>query len=176
MCAAELLWAAGNRRRGILSWLARDMVENPIGQPAAKRFCPTNPEVPVLEDYRVGPGKEWFMEHFVMDNKETDYPFPVKTEILEERAEAVGMANMAEVRKICWEWKFGVEIGVNAKIYKPSQNENDESVYGEYGPQVMDALISWNKKNIILGPRWKAPEGATIIKLTCREKGPGKCR
>ena len=176
LCAASLLWDAGSRRRGILSWLATEMMENPIGRPAAKRFCPSNPEVPVLEDYRVGPGREWFEKYFVTDNDDTAYPFPVRTEILEERAENVGMANMHEVRRICWEWKFGVEIGVEDKNYEFTQNENNESVYGDFGPQVMDALVSWNKKNIIVGPRWAAPEGVTIIKLTCREKGPGKCR
>ena len=49
-------------------------------------------------------------------------------------------------------------------------------MYGEYAPQVFDALLSWFKHNVILGPRWELPMGATVIKMTCREKGPGKCR
>ena len=158
------------------------MLEEPIGVPASKRFCPTNPEVPVVADYKEGPGWEWFKKYFKTDNVETDWPFPVRTDILERRAEEAGLSNMREVRNTCWEWKHGVNIGINtkegARAYVHSENENNESVYGDYAPQVMDALVSWNKKNIVNGPylREDIPENVTIIKLTCREKGPGKCR
>ena len=177
MCNAVLLWRAEERRNGILAWLARDMVEDPIGQPPLKKFCPTNKDVPVLEDYRQGPGWDWFTEHFKMDNNEADWPFPAKTDTLVDWARKAGMSNMTEVMETCWQWKYGVDIGVDTKKYKHTKNENNESVYTpQFAPQVMDALVSWNRKGIIIGPRVQPPENVTIIKLTCREKGPGKCR
>ena len=178
----DLLWLAAERRRGIVAWLEMDMVNDPIGKPASKRFCPTNPEVPELEEYREGPGWEWFTKYFKMDNKEFEWPFPVRTDILESRAEKAGLSNMREVRETCWEWKHGVDIGINTKEgvkpYEHTENDNNDSVYGEYGCQVMDALVTWNKRNVVNGPyaRDEIPENVTIIKLTCREKGPGKCR
>ena len=173
---AVWLWEAETRRAGILSWLARDLAEDPIKEPAAKRFCPANREIPMLDDYRGGPGRAWFEEYFGVNEREEEWPFPVRTDILEARAEAAGMRNMRAVRNVCWEWKYGVDIGVSGD-YQHTVNENNESVYTEENaPQVMDALVSWHKNNIILGPRWNKPENVTVIKLTCREKGPGKCR
>ena len=130
----------------------------------------------MLDDYRGGPGQAWFEEYFGVNEREEEWPFPVRTDILETRAEAAGMRNMRAVRNVCWEWKYGVDIGVSGD-YQHTVNENNESVYTEENaPQVMDALVSWHKNNIILGPRWNKPENVTVIKLTCREKGPGKCR
>ena len=148
---------------------------NPIGRPEGKQFRPVNPEVPVLADYRVV-GRSFFEKYFKLDNVAEDWPFPVRTDIVLERAEAAGVTNIYDVRRTCWEWENGFDIGVNHENFVHSHNDNNESVYGEYGPQVMDALVSWNKRNVIIGPRWSAPDDVTVIKMTCREKGPGRCR
>ena len=157
-------------------WLAHNLLEDPIPEPEPKRFRPVNGDVPVLEDYRTGPGRSFFEKYFKLDNDAKAWPFPVDTDRLVERAEAAGMVNMYDVRRTCWDWKNGFDIGVDNTKFEHSVNKNNESVYGEYGPQVMDALVSWNRRNIILGPKWDKPENVTVIKMTCREKGVGRCR
>ena len=80
----------------MVAWLGKDMTEDPIGQPEPKGFRPVNPGVPVVEDYRNGPGRTFFERYFKLDNKEDEWPYPIKTEVLEARAERVGM-----VKAVC---------------------------------------------------------------------------
>ena len=168
------MWRAQRQRLDTLAWLGRDMTDNPIGVPEGKQFRPVNPDVPVLDDYREVP-RSFFEKYFKLDNDEQAWPYPVDTGVLLERAEAAGVVNLYDVRRTCWEWENGFDIGVESEGFVHSNNPNNESVYGEYGPQVMDALVSWNVNNVIIGPKWKLPENVTVIKMTCREKGPGRC-
>jgi hypothetical protein len=104
-------------------------------------------------------------------------PYPIDTDVLLELSEKSGYCDMGEVEKVCHELMVGCDQMLNRLKYWPRQNKNNASVETkEWGPKVVDALATWLKQKIIAGPFQEAPEGATVIKVTCRPKPNGKAR
>ena len=144
-----------------LEWLKQEWKMNLIPAPPSKKFRPVNPELELLTDYRVDPGDEWYNKFFPPWGDDGWFPFPIDTNEVVARAKG----------------RNGFRMGVDMDKYRHTESKNNASVYEEHsGPQVMDALCSWWKKGIVKDPRKVKPEGVTVIKLTCWEKGPGRIR
>ena len=178
--AGRRLAAAKLRRDEILEWLGHLVAEGEPPPPPAKSFKPSNEELPILDSYEEDPGEAYWK--FFVKNSEAglDPAFPMEADKLVEMCDEVGWRDRAAVMQVANDLKHGADIGVEevgGRKYRHSINKNNKVVETpEWGPAVMDAVCSWAKKGIILGPMKRVPENVTVIKVTCRSKAGGKAR
>jgi hypothetical protein len=97
--------------------------------------------------------------------------------MLLELSEKSGYCDLSEIGKVCHELMVGCDQMLNRLKYWPTHNKNNASVETkEWGPQVIDAMATWLKQKIIAGPFEEAPQGAMVVKVTCRPKPTGSAR
>ena len=110
--AGRRLAAAKLRRDEILEWLGHLVAEGEPLPPPAKRFKPSNEELPILDSYEEDPGEEYWK--FFVKNSEAglDPAFPMEADKLVEMCDEVGWRDRAAVMQVANDLKHGADIGV----------------------------------------------------------------
>ena len=162
----------------MLSRLSRIQATPLPPRPPKKGFNPANPEIPILENYRARPGKEFWDVFPVHRNWRSGTPFKLDLDKLESWVKLAG--DTEQMRTLLSEISHDVTYGADLKVedgYEPNANKNAPSAY-EQGQWVTDEVASAIKKGIVAGPFSgdEVPKNATINSIQTAPKPNGKVR
>ena len=143
-----------------------------------KGFNPANPEIPILEDYRKEPKKEFWDKFPKHRNWRSGTPFKLRVDRLEELVDQAG--GTVQLKTLLEDVSDDIKIGADLKVessYEPTVNKNAPSAY-EQGQWVTDEVATAVKKQIVAGPFVKSevPANATINSIQTAPKPNGKVR
>ena len=102
-------------------------------------------------------------------------PYKLNADLLVQRAEMCGIANMSTVRAVANDIRNGCDLKVDSNKCKPTRSTNAPSAYHD-GEKVTDALASWIETKIAAGPFDSAPDDAVVSGIQTKEKPNGSCR
>ena len=143
-----------------------------------KGFNPANPEVPILDDYRKEPKKEFWDAFPKHRNWKSGTPFKLKVDRLEELVEQAGATEQLTslLEDVSNDIKYGADLKVEGP-FEPTVNKNAPSAYDQ-GQWVTDEVATAVKKQIVAGPFKKSevPANATINSIQTAPKPNGKVR
>ena len=117
-----------------------------------KGFNPANPEIPILDDYRKEPKKEFWDSFPKHRNWKSGTPFKLSVERLEELVEQAGATE--QLTSLLEDVSNDIKNGADLKVegdFKPTVNKNAPSAY-EQGQWVTDEVATAVKKEIVAGP------------------------
>ena len=116
-----------------------------------KGFSPENPEIPILEDYSVTPGKEFWKVFPKQRNWKSGTPFKLSVPVLEQWVEDAGATE--ELTTLLEDVKLDIENGADLRVkpdYTPTHSKNARSALDD-GKYVTDTIASGLKKGIYAG-------------------------
>lgn len=174
---------AGKRRRvetrSLTISLARKVLElekMPLPpRPPKKVFKPKLPNLPVLKNYGVPAGKDYWKEFPSKRNLHSRSPYKLRSDRLLELAVEANVPDMDTVMAVIDQINNGCDLRVDVSKYVPSRTANAPSVK-QNGRLVADALGTWVKDGIAAGPFESCPATATVCSLQTRPKPNGSER
>ena len=164
----EAMWSLAERVQCIMD------TELPA-YPDKKKFKPKCPNVPVLKNYSNGTTKKFWSKFPENRDLLGGSPYKINADLLVERAEKCGVADMLTVRAVANDIRNGCDLKVDAKSCKPTKTTNAPSAYKD-GIKVTDALASWVETKICAGPFDSCPEDAIVSGIQTKDKPNGSCR
>ena len=141
-----------------------------------KEFKATCPELPILEDYVVDPGVEFWDKFPVNKNECGGSPFKINVKKLESLVMSTDpdFSTLALLKEVIKDVENGCDLAVGDG-YKKQVSKNAPSCLAR-GPQITDMLAKGVKDGIILGPLKSKPKNATINSLQTADRPDGKVR
>lgn len=147
----------------------------PPAPPPLKVFKPKCPELPILKSYHFGAPESFWEKFPTFRNAHAKSPFVMNPELLMEMAIKVGVNDMVMVEAVCNDIRYGCNLMIDADKCKPNRSTNAPSARKE-GRKVTDALASWIKKRIAIGPFDSPPDNAIVSGIQVKMKPDGSTR
>ena len=150
---------------------------SPIPPRAPKKgFKPSVEGVPMLEDYGVAPGEEFWKKFPVNRNLRGGTPFKLNVSEIRSLSEAAELSgpDMELVERVVGDILHGADLMVGEQ-YVPTRNRNASSAVRD-GLWVTDAVAKGVVDKIYAGPFKTCPRTATVNSLQTAPKPNGKVR
>ena len=144
-------------------------------RPPKKLFNPKLPNLPILKNYGVPAGDDYWKEFPPMRNLHSKSPYKLRSDRLLELAKEANITDMVTVNAVIDQINNGCDLKVDESKYIPSRTANAPSVK-QNGRLVADALGTWIRDGIAAGPFKSCPAKATVCSLQTRSKPNGSER
>ena len=177
------LYCAGKRHRVEIRSLTLSLAERvwkleqmPLPpRPPKKVFKPKLPHLPILKNYGVPAGDDYWEKFPSKRNLHTKSPYKLRSDRLMELALEANVCDMVTVNAVIDQINNGCDLKVDESKYIPSRTANAPSVK-QNGRLVADALGTWVQNGIAAGPFKSCPATATVCSLRTKTKPNGSER
>ena len=117
-----------------------------------KAFKPTCPEVPILKDYSVDPGEDYWDKFPSNFNECGGSPFKIDAKKLERYVMEADpdFATLVLLKKVLDDIENGCDLAISVD-YEPTVSENAPSCASR-GPHISDMIAKGCKDKILIGP------------------------